>query len=186
MQLPAVRSPVMPPAAPAASLVSPLALVLRYPGGLRCLGLPDPAGRMASPPSLSHGAVLMSTLTPAQELREAAKLMRERAEAATPGPWERPLDVRHKNFVMAALPERVSVVSAAIWSIGGFMRKRSGRDLDYIASMDPPVAEALADWLDVKAANLEHVEVVGHHYRDHDYGYALKVARAYLGAGDAQ
>jgi hypothetical protein len=158
----------------------------------------------------------MSTLTPAQELREAAKLMRERAEAATPGPWERPLDVRHKNFVMAALPEgeqgsyksgnipaefashkgptgryagqreRVSVVSAAIWSIGGFMRKRSGRDLDYIASMDPPVAEALADWLDVKAANLEHVEVVGHHYRDHDYGYALKVARAYLGAGDAQ
>jgi hypothetical protein len=152
--------------------------------------------------------------TPSQELREAAKLMRERAEAATPGPWERPLDVRHKNFVMAALPEgeqgsyksgsipagfashkgptgryagqreRVSVVSAAIWSIGGFMRKRSGRDLDYIAGMHPAVALAVADWLDNEAQAAEAIPagspVLGPLIR-----HALAVARAYLGTGES-
>jgi hypothetical protein len=45
------------------------------------------------------------TTSPAETLRSAAKLMRERAEAATPGPWERPLDVRNKDIVMAARPE---------------------------------------------------------------------------------
>jgi hypothetical protein len=43
-------------------------------------------------------------MTPAETLRSAAKLMREKAAAATPGPWERPLDVRNKAIVMAALP----------------------------------------------------------------------------------
>ena len=38
-------------------------------------------------------------------LERAARGMRERAEAATPGPWERPLDIRYKNIVGAALPE---------------------------------------------------------------------------------
>lgn len=121
---------------------------------------------------------MTTTETPAAQLRAAAKLMRERAEKATPGPWERPLDVRHKNYVMAEMPEgeqgswadgtipaefashkgptgryagrreRVGVASAAIWSIGGFLRNRSGRDLDYIASMHPLVALAVADWLE--------------------------------------
>lgn len=43
--------------------------------------------------------------SPADELRAAAALMRKRAKEATPGPWERPLDIRHKNSVIAALPE---------------------------------------------------------------------------------
>jgi hypothetical protein len=38
-------------------------------------------------------------------LERAATGMREKATAATPGPWERPLDTRHKNLVGAALPE---------------------------------------------------------------------------------
>ena len=154
---------------------------------------------------------------PSQDLREAAKLMRERAEAATPGPWERPLDVRHKNFVMAVLPEgeqgsyksgnipaefashkgptgryagqreRVSIVSAAIWSIGGFMRKRSGRDLDYIASMDPGVGLAVADWLDNEALATElcadPLDTPPH--RMLPVRHSLKVARAYLGTGES-
>lgn len=125
------------------------------------------------------------TETPAEVLQRAATLMRERAEAATPGPWERPLDTRYKNIVIAALPdgeqgqyeggcipaewsdhkgiagryagqrERVSVVSAAIWSIGGFTRKRSGRDLDHIAAMHPLVALAVAGWLDAEAGKAE-------------------------------
>ena len=43
--------------------------------------------------------------SPSAELRAAATRLRELAEGATPGPWERPLDTRYKNFVMAALPE---------------------------------------------------------------------------------
>src|ERR1017187_5317330 len=148
---------------------------------------------------------------PSQELREAAKLMRERAEAATPGPWERPLDTRHKNFVMAVLPEgeqgryksgnipaefashkgptgryagqreRVSVVSAAIWSIGGVISKRRGRDLDYIASMGPPVALAVADLLDRTAEGLN----LGLHEGRLGSREAIAVARAYLGTGES-
>lgn len=113
----------------------------------------------------------------ADELRQAAKLMRKRASEATPGPWERPLDTRHKNLVIAALPEgeqgqrmdgtipaewhyfsgptgryagqreRVVVVSAEAGMLG-FARKRSGRDLEHIAGMHPAVALAVADWLE--------------------------------------
>lgn len=149
-------------------------------------------------------------MTATETLRAAAKLMRERAQAATPGPWERPLDTRHKDFVMAALPadeeprtweggiipaqfsthkgptgryagqrERVGVVSAAIMSIGGFIRKRSGRDLEYIASMHPLVGAALADWLDREAALID-----AQAFPQSDPAmekYPLAVARAYLG-----
>jgi hypothetical protein len=152
----------------------------------------------------------MTTIKAGDELRAAAKLMRERAMAATPGPWERPLDTRHKNVVIAALPEgeqgswisgtipaefashsgitgryagqreRVSVVEANIWSIGGFTRKRSGRDLDYIASMNPVVALAVADWLDNEAAATELVAAEGPAI-GLPTPAAVKLARAYLG-----
>lgn len=42
---------------------------------------------------------------PASVLKRAAELMRKRAEEATPGPWERPLDVRNKAVVIAARPD---------------------------------------------------------------------------------
>lgn len=164
-------------------------------------------------------------MTPDETLRAAAKLMRERAAAATPGPWERPLDTRHKNLVIAALPEgeqgqwidgcipaewshhkgvtgryagqreRVGVVSADVWSVGGFMRKRSGRDLDYVASMHPGVALAVADWLDAEAARAQTLisprllcRQCGGYLEDENadslcrcWDAALDVARAYLG-----
>jgi hypothetical protein len=125
----------------------------------------------------------MPDLTPAEELRAAARLMRKRATEATPGPWERPLGVPSRSFVGAALPEgeqgryrdgligdwatkgylsryrgqreRVSVVSCATWDDGTFVRQRSGRDLEYIASMHPLVALAVADWLDATAGQAE-------------------------------
>lgn len=46
-----------------------------------------------------------TTEIPAETMRRAAKQMREHAKAATPGPWERPLDVRQKAIVIAELPE---------------------------------------------------------------------------------
>lgn len=111
--------------------------------------------------------------TPADELRAAAALLRERATAATPGPWHRPLNTRYKSHVSAPLPdgergswidgidpttgerERSTVVSVPIWSDGRHARKRGGRDLEYIALMDPALGLLLADWLDAEARGYE-------------------------------
>lgn len=140
--------------------------------------------------------------TPAALLRRAAALMRKRTEAATPGPWERPLDVRSKAIVIAALPldeepghypsgiipaefashsgptgryagqrERTCVVSAPSNNITGFDRKRSGRDLEYIAAMHPRVALAVAEWLDAAAQAWDE---------GMEWDEALNVASAYL------
>jgi hypothetical protein len=62
----------------------------------------------------------------------------------------------------------------ADWAVS----RSPGNEAEHVASWHPGVALAVADWLDVKAANLERVEVLG--YRDHDHGYALAVARAYM------
>jgi hypothetical protein len=43
-----------------------------------------------------------TTQTPAAELREAAALLRERAEAATPGPW-RPISALWRDDAFAAV-----------------------------------------------------------------------------------
>lgn len=74
-----------------------------------------------------------------------------RLAAITPGPWVRPLNSRWKCSVTAEMPkgdpasslinntdhngdpERVAIVTAPIWSMGGFVRKQSGKDLDFIA-----------------------------------------------------
>lgn len=102
-------------------------------------------------------------MTPAEEMREAARLMRERAALVPPPPWHALM-----HDIIAG-------------DDGGNVIASSGLTVraQYVASWHPGVALALADWLDVKAVNLE---VVGHLYRDHDFGYALAVARAYLGA----
>lgn len=135
-------------------------------------------------------------MTAVDDLREAARLMRERAEAATPGPWDRPLTVRYKNVVTAwkpadeprrewldGRPERCAVVTTPTWDTGKFMRQRGGRDLEHIAAWHPGVALAVADWLDGEAS---------FRVAAHDFGLtggavtlgpdpALAVARAFLG-----
>ena len=57
---------------------------------------------------------------------------------------------------------------------------REHADADYVTLMSPVLGAVLADWLDVKAANLECVTTCNTH-PDPDYGYALAVARAILG-----
>ena len=106
---------------------------------------------------------------PADKLRRAAEKLRALADAATPGPWSRPLNTRSKSTVTAPLPEgetgsyisginpstgereQCCVVMANTWSNGKHFRKRSGRDLEYIAALHPTVALLLADWLDEEA-----------------------------------
>lgn len=73
-----------------------------------------------------------------ETLREAAKVLRERAEAATPEPWE---VVGGGEYVQGpgilVAPDDGGVTTT---------------DADLIATMHPGVALALADWLD-KAAD---------------------------------
>jgi hypothetical protein len=84
--------------------------------------------------------------------------MRERAEAATPGPWQ----IRHRNYI---------VTSSTPGSIIGC---DEGVDAAHVASWHPAVALAVADWLDHVHAN-----VSTYNARNHEHAFA--VARAYLG-----
>ena len=84
-------------------------------------------------------------------LRRAAKRLRDKANAATPGPWEG----------NAGLP--VVLAPSEEWDRGGgrqriahmcmpYREERMRANGEYIALMHPPVALALADWLDDEAA----------------------------------
>jgi len=121
-------------------------------------------------------------------LREAAALMRERAEKATTGPWEfRP----RRGF------ESVNDAPATIGfkdTSGYFVMLREGTwgtqgDMGYVASWHPAVALAVADWLDAAYADWHHSEhsLGAMSIRSMSGqpnlpdGMALAVAHAYLG-----
>ena len=79
----------------------------------------------------------MTSETAAETMRRrAARLMRERATEATPGPWMQ--DDDYPGDVTAG--ERESVVTGAY-----------AADAPHIAGMHPGVALAVADWLDEAA-----------------------------------
>lgn len=89
--------------------------------------------------------------SPAEELREAARLMRERATAATEGPWtawvmgsEGYLVLRATGTIHERGRNRVARVGLKDWD-------SDKADAEYIAGMHPGVALALADWLDDRA-----------------------------------
>ena len=86
-------------------------------------------------------------------LRRAASALRERAGNATPGPWERSthygykivsqtLTVGHVNPPEPIRPARLRAV----------IESTNAANAEYLALMHPPVALALADWLDDEAA----------------------------------
>lgn len=145
------------------------------------------------------------TMSPAEELRAAAKRLRERAEAATAGPWT--------AQVMGSEGYLVSRVHGTIRERG---RSRVGRfgckdwdgdraDAEYVASMHPPVALAVAEWLDRNAEACDGINITteksgqrfhdggctglicepadapGYPHRCTCFDDALKVSRAYLG-----
>lgn len=88
--------------------------------------------------------------------------IKDRLAAATPGPWERPLRVRSRSYVQADMPkgdpssrwkdqtdhegnpEKVAIVSCPTWSDSKFVRKQSGRDLEFIAHAPTDIAKLVA------------------------------------------
>lgn len=95
-------------------------------------------------------------------LREAAALMRERAEGVTPGPW-----TKDSGWSFTAPPpegwEGPYVVAET----------RQRNDAEHLHAWHPGVALALADWLDRVHQNLSTYNAMNH--LD-----AFAVARAYL------
>jgi hypothetical protein len=110
----------------------------------------------------------------AQELRDAAALMRKRAQAARAGRW-------------AADGDEV----AAHWSLGdvevavcrGSIDEGNEANAEHIASWHPAVALAVADWLEATAAENDSSDALAFlNFAGADAQAALTVARAYLGS----
>ena len=102
-------------------------------------------------------------------LREAAAKMRERAEAATPGPWRVGAEGSEGSRVNPATGDKRED-SHWIASVNGRVQPEDGYNAAHIASWHPAVALAVADWLDAEDT--------------HQFGpteHAITVARAYLG-----
>lgn len=106
----------------------------------------------------------------AETLRAAARLMRERARAATGSPWKSGLTGIYgggDEFYIAKWDD-----DSGTPVVGDRM---------HIASWHPAVALAVADWLDAEAEAVDFQVSVTPAYRMRDNDEALVVARAYLG-----
>ena len=122
----------------------------------------------------------------AETLRRAAAKMRERAEAATPGPWSIvPGASNVWRFPDEGTPTLV------VNGVGGNVPARSRRearmtDAEHIASWHPAVALAVADWLDshaeIHALRTCDERLFAPRRRDLLPCPALALARAYLGS----
>lgn len=106
-------------------------------------------------------------------LRRAAALMRERAEAASPSPWRLECSEMCANVIEADDDEQAVASTWAPSSLPDNDYRREEGNAAHIASWDPAVALAVADWLDYMSKAHEDGYLKGSH--------ALVVARAYLG-----
>ena len=123
-------------------------------------------------------------MSPDERLRAAAARLREVAGAATPGPWERQ---EKWALIYSGSDAVVHAFYAGVCECCGegiednAQALASVEDTTYIAMMGPPVALALADWLDAEAQDRSHDP--GKHDGSPS-GYALAVADAVLGGGE--
>lgn len=123
----------------------------------------------------------MSETTPAETLRKAAKLMRERARNASEGPWE--IREEHGRDIADEAWSDVRVVGAteevAITYMSNVIEGNPREDNEtHIASWHPGVALAVADLLD-KIAWMGEVDPDLLSRVGCDEAFAI--ARAYLG-----
>lgn len=99
--------------------------------------------------------------------------MRERAQAATPGPWVADQSEIYRGNSLDWVAETLNTDGQ------GTTEANSA----HIASWHPTVALAVADWLDIHGGDLERAGAQGIGFCDSpaDTMQALAVARAYLG-----
>lgn len=136
---------------------------------MACTVVRAPAARESTAQAAARkGQEMTSEIPPSAYLRQAATTLREHASAATPGLWQHMClgsegcqVLRRHGTIRERGKGRVARFGQKDW-------KADHADAEYVATMAPPVAEALAAWLEVKAANPG----------DHDYGYALALAGA--------
>lgn len=130
--------------------------------------------------------------SPAETIRRAAALMRQRAEAATPGPWS-----AHRYWVFDQEIWRINtppVGGECIEVVGGFAEKggvHAQSDAEHIASWHPIVVLAVADLFNALAHDMEFFGAAsspkgllvldGEGGFRNDWTLALAAARAYLG-----
>lgn len=89
-------------------------------------------------------------------LREAARVMRERAECATSGRWKSwGMEVRADIDGTSNLDTSLPVASTYSTNTEGRLRTF---DADHIIGMQPAVALTVADWLDAEAATRGQME----------------------------
>jgi hypothetical protein len=90
----------------------------------------------------------------AQRLRDAAKVLRELAEGATPGTWEayRRYDLDRSGDIVGVCDTSGEEYSRDIIEDPSLLPGNAA----YIATMSPPVALALADWLSDAANSLDY------------------------------
>jgi hypothetical protein len=117
-----------------------------------------------------------TTTSPTSELREAARLMRERAEKATPGPWFVTSEAAQYGGLVAAPTEGFPYDAGYAGHLIG--ESMSDGNREYVASMHPAVALPLADLLDSLADMYEQRGM-------EPMPLPLAIARAYLGTAAA-
>ena len=112
----------------------------------------------------------------ADKLREAAKVLRERAKAATPGPWywepPSPDDWPSADESLmssgAASKHGGDEVVLSGWGYDASGISGSDADRAYIATMHPGVGLLVAGWLDDAAAWEAVPRTVNHDQKAHD------------------
>ena len=114
----------------------------------------------------------------AQELRDAAALMRKRVRAATGSPWIAFSARRGSDYIHGVTTD-LDVDYGADVFVGC-----SQPDAIHIASWHPAVALAVADWLDATAREFDALgdPDLSAHPQDGRRTAALAVARTYLGS----
>jgi hypothetical protein len=104
-------------------------------------------------------------VTAADVLRRAAAVLRETADAATPGPWS--ATDRYPHVVFQGDPDACNAIS---FNIAG----DPNADAAFVSAMHPPVALAVAAWLDMTARWVNGAPT------SDNAEHALAVARAVL------
>ena len=122
----------------------------------------------------------MADLSPADQLRAAAKLMRDRANGATPGPWRAFSHMRDWYVASETYGQVTTGIHDETGSTEIVLIERDRADAGHIAGMHPGTALAVADLLDA-TSTCECEE--GDDHADIRQA-ALAVARAYLGGGE--